>query len=568
MILNKLKNKAKILIVIVILGFGSGIYLSFDEDSFDFEVTKNLDIYYTLFRELNLFYVDQTDPGKLIKTSIDEMLKSLDPYTVYIPESRMEDYKLMTTGQYGGIGALIRKSDDFVVISEPYEGFPAYKAGLKAGDKILEIDGKSIKGMSTSDVSEILKGQPSTNLSLLIKRYGEEQPITRELTREEIQIKNVPYSGMITDSIGYIRLTNFTRDAYTNVKKAFTELNEKKASSIILDLRGNPGGLLIESVKISNIFLDKGKEVVSTKGKVKQWDKTYQTMFAGGDTEIPVIVLVNNSSASASEIVAGAMQDLDRGVIIGQRTYGKGLVQTTRELSYNSKLKITTAKYYIPSGRCIQALDYTHRNEDGSVGEIPDSLISEFSTTGGRKVYDGGGIMPDIQIEPQKISKITTSLYIKNLIFDYANKYEYEHDSIAPVSEYEFTDAEYDEFVAFLADKNFDYETRSEETLKDLIDITTKEKYFGLAKDELETLKEKLAHDKDKDLKTFKDEIIEFITEEIIGRYYFQKGRIELNLKYDHEIKKAVEILENPDDYYAILNGTYKAEKEDDTEKK
>lgn len=568
MIFKKLKKKAKIFVLFIVLVTFSGIYLSFDEDSFDFEITKNLDIYYTLFRELNLFYVDETDPGKLIKTSIDKMLKSLDPYTVYIPESRMEDYKLMTTGQYGGIGALIRKSGDYIVITEPYEEFPAFKAGLKAGDKILEIDGKSIKGKSSGDVSEILKGQPNTSLKLLIERYGMDEPITKMLIREEIQIKNVPYSGMITDSIGYIRLTNFTRDAYNNVKNAFADLAGKNnASSIILDLRGNPGGLLIESVKICNIFLDKGQQVVSTKGKVKQWDKVYNTMFSGGDTEIPVVMLVNKSSASASEIVAGAIQDLDRGVIIGQRTYGKGLVQTTRELSYNSKLKITTAKYYIPSGRCIQALDYSNRNKDGSVGEIPDSLISEFTTTGGRKVYDGGGISPDILIEPQKISKITTSLYVKNLIFNYANKYEYEHDSILPVNDFVFTDENYKDFITFIADKDFDYETESEETLDDLIDIATKEKYFEIAEDEFEILKEKLAHDKDKDLKTFKDEIIEFITEEIVGRYYYQKGRIELNIKYDHEINKAVEILENPDDYYAVLNGTYEGEEEELKEK-
>lgn len=564
--LKKLYRKTALLIISTLIAGSSLLFYAFNDDNVAFEISKNLDIFYTLFRELNIYYVDETDPGDLIKTGIDKMLESLDPYTTYIPESQMEDYKFMTTGQYGGIGALIRKSGNYSIISEPYEGFPAHTGGLRAGDVIIEIDGKSTENKSTSDISDALKGQPETEVRLKIKRPGVDGELEKTLIRKEIKINSVPYYGMLTDSIGYIRLSQFTQNASGDVKKAFIELKEKyNANKLVLDLRGNPGGLLIESVLICNLFMDKGQEIVSTKGKISQWDKTYYAMHNAIDKNIPVVILVNRGSASASEIVSGAFQDVDRGVIIGERTFGKGLVQTTRDLSYNSKLKITTAKYYVPSGRCIQALDYTHRNEDGSVGKIPDSLITEFKTKNGRLVYDGGGIIPDIKVAPELLSNISSSLISKNIIFDFATEYCIKHDTISSAKEFKLTDKEYAEFLDFIKDKDIDYKTSSEESLKSLIKTSKKEKYYGLAEKEFEALKKTLAHDKDKDLQTFKEEIINLLTEEIVSRYYYQKGRIEVLLVNDKDAAKAIEILNDMEKYNSILSGNYKEELEEET---
>lgn len=548
----KSKNTLKIGIVALVFTASVLIFTSFKDNSF--EVSKNLDIFYTLFRELNLYYVDETDPGELVKDGIDAMLESLDPYTVYIPESRMEDYQLMTTGSYGGIGAIIRQSGDYVAIIEPYEASPAVKAGLQAGDLIMSIDGKSIKGKTSSDVSDLLKGQPNSVLKLEIKRPGSENPANYEITREKIQLSNVPYYGLINDKTGYIILTGFTEKAGQEVKKALIELKEKhKIESVILDLRGNPGGLLNEAVVISNLFVNKGQEVVSTKGKVKQWDKVYLATDDPVDIKIPVVVLVNSGSASASEIVSGSLQDLDRAVIIGTRTFGKGLVQITRDLSYNSKLKLTTAKYYIPSGRCIQALDYSHRNEDGSVGKVPDSLITEFKTLHGRKVFDGGGIVPDIATEPERISNISVSLITKDLIFEYATLYKLKHPVIASAREFSISEEDYIGFVQFLATKDFDYKTNSEDKLNQLIETAKREKYYEKSTDEFENLRKLLAHDKNKDLLTFKDEIVGLLNQEIVSRYYYQKGRIENSLSSDKDIKEAVNLLSDPLKYNEIL---------------
>ena len=520
----------------------------------DFKIAKNLDIFYTLFREVNLYYVDDVDPEKLIDAGIDGMLKSLDPYTTFIPESEMDDFRFMTTGEYGGIGALIRKAGKYSMISEPYKNFPAYKAGLQAGDTIVSIDGVSTIDKDISDVSELLKGTPNTPLKVKIKRIGKNGIIEKSLEREKITISNVPYYGMLDNRIGYIRLSNFTKDAGKEVDDALKVLKEKSVKSIILDLRGNPGGLLIEAVNVANLFVDKGQEIVSTKGRVKQWDSDYKTQDNPFDTKIPVAVLVNRGSASASEIVAGSMQDIDRAVIVGTKTFGKGLVQTTRPLSYNTQLKVTTAKYYIPSGRCIQALDYSHRNEDGSVGYVPDSLISAFKTKHNRTVYDGGGIMPDIVVEAPQPGNITVSLYTKNLIFDFATIYAATHDSIGSMNSYECSDKVYDEFVDFLKNKDFDYTTQSDDELEELIKTAKQEKYYDISKNEFEALKKKLAHDKNKDLKTFKDEIKELISEEIASRYYYQEGRIRAGLKHDNQLEKAMEVLQNADKYYSILN--------------
>ena len=548
----KLKGKKiKIIAVIVLLLVSSFTFIAFTDK--EFKIAKNLDIFFTLFRELNLFYVDDTDPEELIESGIKGMLKSLDPYTTYIPESEIENFNFMTTGQYGGIGALIRKAGDYTIISEPYKDFPAYKAGLKAGDTIVTIDGISTMDKKINNVSEMLKGTPNTSVKLEIKRYGEEGIIETILVREKITIKNVPYYGIVSDNIGYIRLSNFTNDAAKEAKEALTELKKQNAESIILDLRGNPGGLLIESVNVGNLFVTKEQEIVSTHGKVKQWDNIYKTTQTAVDTLIPLVILVNRGSASASEIVAGSMQDLDRAVIIGEKTFGKGLVQTTRPLSYNTQLKITTAKYYIPSGRCIQAVDYAHRNEDGSVGYIPDSLINEFTTRNGRTVYDGGGITPDIKVEAESPGNITVRLFTKNLIFDYATIFVAENSPAEQPDEFEFTDNDYQKFLKFLENKSIDYTTQSYKILEDLIKTSRKEKYYAGAEEEFESLKKKLTHDKNKDLQTFKDEIIHLLSEEIVSRYDYQEGRIKASLNYDIQFDKALEILRNKGQYFSIL---------------
>ena len=521
----------------------------------DFEIAKNLDIFYTLFREVNLYYVDETDPGTLIKNGIDGMLKSLDPYTNYIPESKIETFRFMTTGQYGGIGAMMKKAGDKALITEPYENSPAAKAGLKAGDKVIEIDGQNIADKTLDDLSEILKGQPNTEVELLIERPGTEGTQTITLTREKIDMKSVPHYQMLDDETGYVRLTSFTNKAFTEVKEAIVDLKENHGmKSLIFDLRSNPGGLLIEAVKIMNLFVKQGQEIVSTRGKLKSFDKTYKTTQQPYDTIMPLAFLVNSMSASASEIVSGSIQDLDRGVVVGKRTFGKGLVQTTRDLSYNTKLKVTTAKYYIPSGRCIQALDYTHRNPDGSVGHIPDSLISEFTTKNGRKVYDGGGIIPDVKIDNGNLSKLASILYVKDIIFDFVTQYCLKHDSVSPPESYQFTDAEYQDFVAYALKHDFDYNTNSEELFKELKEVAEKEKYYAKAQKEFEELEKILAHDINKDLLIFKDEIKDLIAGEILQRYYYKQGSLEYDLKKDEVVNKALEVLHDTDQYNSILN--------------
>jgi carboxyl-terminal processing protease len=549
---NKLKRFFLISVILLILSGSSLIFISSSND--DFKLVKSLEIYYSLFRELNLFYVDETDPEKLVESSIEGMLEDLDPYTSFIPESDQENFNFMTTGQYGGIGALIRKNGDYAIIAEPYYNFPAAKNNLRAGDTILAIDGTSMKGKEISYISDHLKGTPGTAVRITLRRIGVKEAFEKTLIREKIIIDNVPYYGMIDDYIGYIRLANFTTDAAKEVKNALVELRKKYSpTGIILDLRSNPGGLLIEAVEVSNLFVEYGQEIVSTKGRVNQWDYTYKTRSIPVETNIPLIVLVNRTSASASEIVAGSMQDLDRGIIVGQRTYGKGLVQTTRNLAYNSKLKVTTAKYYIPSGRCIQALDYTNRNEDGSVGSIPDSLISEYQTKNGRKVYDGGGILPDIITSPVSLSQFTTSLYTQNIIFDYATNYASLHDSILPVRDFKITDEIYSDFMNYVINRDFTYSTRSEDELKKLIETARKEKYYDLASSEFDTLEKKLAHDNEKDLIHFRDEVSRLLKHEIVIRYYFQWGGMEATIEDDLEIAKAAELLKDNNQYLSIL---------------
>ena len=556
-----IRKKLKWFIAVAAITVSSFTFYSFSDDYF--EISRNLDIFATLFRELNIYYVDETKPGDLMKKGIDSMLESLDPYTNYIPESEIEDYRFMTTGQYGGIGALIGQRNDEVIITDPYENYPAQKADIRAGDVILEIDGKAIKGKKYDEISKILKGQPKTPVKLTIKRDGEKAPIEKTLNREEIKISSVPYHGVLDGDIGYIRLTGFTENAGNEVKDALVDLKTKNnLKGIVLDLRGNPGGLLNEAVNIVNIFVNKGVDVVSTKGKVKEWDKEYKALNNPDETELPVAVLVNSGSASASEIVSGSIQDLDRGIIIGQRTFGKGLVQTTRPLSYNAQLKVTTAKYYIPSGRCIQALDYTHRNEDGSVGKVPDSLMSPFKTKSGRIVYDGGGVMPDFITDIKTLSPLSQSLVTKYLIFDYATKYRSSHPSIASAKEFKISEAEYEEFCNWLGDKDYDYTTKSEKLMDDLKSAAEKEKYLESVRPEFDALKKKMEHDKKADLKKFSIEIKEMLENEIVSRYYFQNGQIEASFGFDAEVKKAIEALKDKTTFATILTNSAASIKE------
>ncbi len=527
--------------------------VAFTVDNY-FEISKNLDIFATLYREINLFYVDETEPGKLMKTGIDAMLKSLDPYTVYIPESKIEDYKFMTTGQYGGIGAIIQKRDKYVMVAEPYEGWPAQKAGLLAGDIIIEINGKSTKGLNTEQVREMLVGQPGTDVELTIKRQDKTQTV--KLTREKIKIKDVPYFGMVDDHTGYIKLTGFTETAAQEVKTAFTGLKEKGMKRLIFDLRGNGGGLLNEAVKIVGFFVDKGTTVVSTKGKIKDWDKVYKTPMPPLDKDIPIIVLIDKYSASASEIVSGSLQDLDRAVIVGENSFGKGLVQQVKDLSYNSKLKLTVAKYYTPSGRCIQKLDYSHKNEKGEAQVVPDSLIHEFETLKyHRKVIDGKGISPDVKVEKMKANKLLESLVANFVIFDFASAYYFQHDSIASPEKFTLSGDEYQAFVDFVKTKKINYKTETEKLLEKLKKSAEKENFKDDLEDEIKQLEVELQQHKNDDIFTYKEDIKLFLENEIVGRYYYQTGQIKASLVKDPVLQEAKKIIADETQYNNILSG-------------
>jgi len=554
-----MRSRIYLKLVLLILLVFSVSQQVISQESEEFEISKNLDIFTTLYKQLYVNYVDNINHGELFKTGINAMLESLDPYTVYIPEAEIEDYKLMTTGQYGGIGALIHKQNDDIIVSEPYEGFAAYKAGLKAGDKILEINGKSTKDKSVSDVSTILKGQPGSDIRLLVIPFGEKKPVEKKLIREEIKIDNIPYYCMLNDSIGYIKLTSFTANAGQEVKKAYVDLkeNNKHFKGLVFDLRGNGGGLLMEAVNITNVFVERNQLVVSTKGKIQERNLVYKTSFAPVDVTTPIVFLVDEYSASASEILAGAIQDLDRGVIIGQKTFGKGLVQNIFPLTYNAQVKITIAKYYIPSGRCIQAIDYSHKL-DGKALKSDDSLKRAFKTKNGRTVYDLGGIMPDISLDEKDYGNITRSLISKYLTFDYANKYALEHPKIESAATFKVDDAMYNDFLKFIADKDYDYTTSSEKKLEELKKTAIDEKYFDAIKNEYEELKAKLMHDKNSDLQKFKAEISDLLKQEIVSRYFYQKGRIQSSLAEDTDVLKAIDVINNKPLYESILSGTYK----------
>lgn len=548
------KKMGKYSLMVVVVALIGSVAFRGPGDNY-FAIAKNLDIFATLFKEVNTYYVDEVNPNTLIKAGIDAMLRSLDPYTNYIPEDAIEDYRFVTTGQYGGIGAIIGKRNGKNMVLMPYKGFPADKGGLKIGDEILSVDGINVEDKGIEDISKLLKGQANTDLTVKVKRFGQKDEIDVNIKRERITVDNVPYYGMVTEDIGYIKLSNFTTGAGREVENAVKKLKSEGAQKLVFDLRGNPGGLLNESVNVSNVFIPKGSDVVSTKGKVKDWNKTYKAINSPIDTEIPVAVLTSSRSASAAEIVSGVIQDYDRGVLVGERTFGKGLVQATRPLTYNSQLKVTTAKYYTPSGRCIQAIDYSHRNDDGSVGKIADSLKTAFQTENGRVVYDGGGINPDIEVRQSKLAPISVSLYAKNLLFDYATEYYYSEPEMSDAKEFTLSDDEYAEFVAWLEGKDYDYTTEVEQTIDDLIESAKDEKYYQDIEGQIASLRKKVQHNKDQDLQKFKAEIKELLEEEIASRYYLREGKIEASFDDDDVLQAAVEVLENKEKYDAILRG-------------
>ena len=544
----------KIYILIFLITSNFGAFSQKENTEEFFEISKNLTIFSEVYKNINFYFVDETNPGELMKTGIDAMLKSLDPYTNFIPESNIEDYRMMQSGQYGGIGSLIRKQGEFVQITNPYKGFPAQKAGLKAGDLIKEIDGKSIEGKSSSEVSDLLKGAKGTDVILSVERTKETTLLLITVTRELITIPTVPYFNEVSNGVGYIKLTQFMGTSSSELGKVFRALiDTNNITSLILDLRGNPGGLLNESVNIVNMFVPKGTKVVETKGRLKQNNLTYFGRNKPLDLKIPLVVLVNGNSASASEIVSGTLQDLDRAVIIGNQSYGKGLVQQTKDMEYNSIIKLTIAKYYTPSGRCIQRLDYSNRNTTGKGTNISDSLVQSFKTKNGRPVTDGRGITPDIEVKEKSISSISTALLTKDIIFDFATDFYYENKEIASPKDYKLGDEEYKKFVLYALNKDFEYTTGSEKTLERLKEVAQDEQYYEAAKEEFDALVKSLSPDKKRDLKKFKDEITMLVENEIIGRYYFQEGQMTHDLMKDDYVLKAIEVLTNKAEYDKIL---------------
>lgn len=526
---------------------------AFGDGQKSFEVSRQFDVLNSLFRELDQYYVDSVSPEKVLKNGIDGMMSTFDPYTNYLPESEKEDLKFITTGEYGGVGAVIGLREGKVIILEPYQNMPAQKAGLQAGDEIVEIDGVKMTSETNYRASEFLKGQPGKEVNIVIRREGQSKLIIKKIIRELVTVNQVPYYGKVSDKIGYINLNGFTDKSTQEVLLAFNDLKTKGIEKLILDLRGNSGGLLYEAVSICNIFVQKGQEIVSTRGKVHQWDQTIKTTREPVDTTIPIVVIVNSGSASSSEIVCGALQDLDRAVILGTRTFGKGLVQTTRSIPYNGVLKITTAKYYIPSGRCIQAIDYSNRNKDGSVGRIPDSLTNEFSTRAGRKVRDGGGVLPDIECKDERGSAITYYLMEGMYFFNFANKYFREHEKIPSVANFRLDDKVYEDFVSYVKEKGFTYEKDSRKLLDKLKEILEQEGFSDKVKEEITALEAKLNNNIDDDFKTFRKDIETLLSSEIISRYYYQAGEIEQSLKFDPCLKNAIEVLNDENLYRETL---------------
>ncbi|MCF0190430.1 MAG: S41 family peptidase [Marinilabiliaceae bacterium] len=541
----------------VIAVFVVGLLLAFKGDKRNFEVVKNLDIFFSLFKELNLSYVDEVDSKKLIRTAADNMLSSLDPYTTFIAEEDMDDFKLQTTGEYGGVGSIVQMSDtsQYIMIREIYPNLPAHQAGLRPGDLFVEVGGVDVQNKSVSQVSELLRGKPDTDVKIKVIRDGKTIDVT--VHRKTIQLNAVPYSGMLDETTGYILLTSFTANCCNEVEKAFKNLRSQGAKQMVIDLRSNPGGLLDEALKMVNLFVPKGSLILNTKGRLHALDRSYTATRIPVDTVMPLVVLINRASASASEIVAGALQDHDRAVVIGQRSFGKGLVQTTRELEYNNAIKLTTSKYYIPSGRCIQALDYSHRDESGAVGYVPDSLLSEFKTAHGRKVFDGGGISPDITMEPERYSNVSVALIAFNVPFHYALKYLRKHPKIDNIQSFHISDDDFADFCKYVPTfRRFEYKSRTSEAIKSLEKAAKADKYYDENVDIFTSLSEKMKPNLEKDLMTNKKEIVELIENEIITALYYRAGGIEYNLKSDIEVAEAKKVLNDMERYRGLLDGT------------
>lgn len=544
------KTKKKVLLSAGILAVIAGFSFQIDL----FQISKNLDIFAAVYRELNVSYVDEVNSSRLIKTGIKAMLNDLDPYTEFVPESEIEDYKMKyVSTQYGGIGAGIIHRDDKVYVSETFEGYPAQLADIRAGDEIISINNQPLKGKNSDEVSSLLKGAKDTSIEIKLIRSG--KTIEKKIKRAEIKQPNVSYYGMLDNNIAYIKLDKFLESSAQEVKEALIHLKKNNPEGLIIDLRFNGGGILQEAVKIVNLFVGKDIEVVSQRGRKNDKKVQYKTSTTPLEPHLPLVILINGRSASASEIVAGAVQDLDRGVVIGQRSFGKGLVQQTFNLPYNSLVKVTVAKYYTPSGRCIQALDYTHRLDDGSVEKVADSLITEYKTRGGRSVYDGSGIYPDIFVEPYKYHQVTQTLVTKYHIFDFATQYRNNTSAIASATEFRLSDADYAHFVSFLANRDFKYQTATESLLESLRKEASEDKRLEDIKAELHALENKLNKAKNNDLETFKPEIKRILEAEIVQRYYFDKGTVLQSFQHDEELKKAIEIFGNKPLYMAVLEG-------------
>lgn len=542
----------KPLAVILVALLSMGLLFSFvNKNDKLFAIAKNLDIFASLVRELDSYYVDDIDAEELVTIGINAMLEELDPYTEFIPEENSDDFRFLTTGEYAGVGALIGNRTGVNMILMPYKGFPAQSGGLRIGDQILKVDTVDVTEKLTSDISKLLKGPANTSVLVQVKRGMD--TLSFDITRKKIVISNVPFYGKIDENTGYIKLSDFTTNAASDVRSAFLELKSQGISSLVLDVRDNPGGILKEAVDIVNLFIPKGKEVVRTIGKLESVNSVYKTTKSPVDKDIPLVVLINERSASAAEIVAGALQDYDRAILVGRKTFGKGLVQTTIPLSYNSQIKVTTAKYYIPSGRCIQAIDYSKKDENGFSNSIPDSLRNEFKTKNGRTVLDGAGIEPDKKIDSKSFAPITYSLVARNLVFEFGNEFFIENKEISGPREFQITDALYGEFVTWLEGKEYDYTTYVEKTLEDLEKYAEKEKFFDDIKLTIEELKTKVSHNKEQDLVTFKDEIKDALREEIISRYFYQEGVIEASLMNDADIKSAMAILKSDSEFNNIL---------------
>ena len=518
-----------------------------------FDIAKNLDIFATLFKEVNLHYVDDVPPEKLVREGIDAMLGSLDPYTNYIAEEELESFRTMTTGQYAGIGAMIGRVGNKIVFTHPYEGFPAHKVGLKVGDEIIEVDEIDVRKKSPQQISTMLKGNANTNVKIKIKRFGNNTPVTYTIKREKIAVKNISFFDLITEDVALIKLDDFTPGAGKEVAEAVIKLKAKGAKSIILDLRDNPGGILQEAVNVANVFIPKGKAVVSTKGKQLDWNKTYYTLNNTVDTHIPLAILIGPTSASASEIVAGALQDYDRAVLLGNRTFGKGLVQTTRPLTYNAQLKVTTAKYYIPSGRCIQALDYQHKDDNGNASKKNDSLRIAFKTKNGRTVFDGSGIDPDIFVDKDELSTVTLSLLSQGLIFDYATAYYYKNPTASQSGKIDFTDKDYFEFKTWLVEKGFEYTSSTEVSIYELLEQAKNERNQKDIVHHVKQLKQMIEKSKEDDLDRYKTQIQLFLNQEIAFRYQYAKGQVKESIPSDNDMQKAIQILNSSSELKSIL---------------